>query len=172
VKKPPYLDMGAELSDDGVYRYWLSRRLSMGERAVAFVGLNPSTADATKDDPTIRKCAGFARRWGFDWLYMVNLHAFRSTDPKALRPLDDLTSVGPANQEWLRTMTQKSELVIAAWGQNKLGRYARQLASMVLQMPHCRALKLTQDGNPWHPLYVPYETTLISLPPLDAKETP
>ena len=85
-----YLDMGAELSEDGQYRYWLSRRLSMGERAVLFVGLNPSTADATKDDPTIRKCVGFASRWGYDWLYMGNVHAYRSTNPEGLKPLDDL----------------------------------------------------------------------------------
>ncbi len=156
-----YLDMGAEMSEDGRYRYWLSRRLSMGERAVAFVGLNPSTADATKDDPTIRKCVGFAQRWGFDWLYMVNLHAYRSTDPKALATLDDLTAVGPVNQESLKWVGQKAELVIAAWGQNKLNCYARDLATTVLRLPHCRALKLTKDGHPWHPLYVPYAVELI-----------
>lgn len=84
-----YLQMDAAISDCGTYRYWLARRLSMGERAVAFVGINPSTADATKDDPTIRKCVGFAQRWGYDWLYMLNLCAFRSTAGNARRVLID-----------------------------------------------------------------------------------
>ena len=70
-----YLDASADISDDGMYRYWLSRRLSMGERTVLFVGLNPSTADATKDDPTIRRCVGFARAWGFDGSVSVWLSA-------------------------------------------------------------------------------------------------
>ena len=65
---PQYLEMSAELSEDGRYRYWLSRRLEMGERTVLFVGLNPSTADVQQDDPTIRKWVGFARRWGFNSL--------------------------------------------------------------------------------------------------------
>ena len=71
----------ADISPDGLYRYSLSRRLTAGNRTVLFVGLNPSTADATADDPTIRRCAGFARSWSFDWLLMGNLYALRSTDP-------------------------------------------------------------------------------------------
>lgn len=161
---PRYLDRGVHLSEDGIYRYWLSRRLSMGERAVLFVGLNPSTADADRDDPTIRKCVGFARRWGYDWLYMGNLHAFRSTDPKGLKGLDDLTAVGPENQESLRWLCQKADLVVAAWGGEPVCRYADELARWVLARPNCRALKLTQAGRPWHPLYVPYATTLIEVP--------
>lgn len=79
-----YLESSADVSACGRYRYWLSRRLSMGERTILFVGLNPSTADAALDDPTIRRCVGFARAWGFDWLFMGNVNAFRSTDPKGL----------------------------------------------------------------------------------------
>lgn len=162
---PKYLDMGAELSDNGVHRYALWRRLSMGERAVLFVCLNPSTADALSDDPTVRKGVGFARRWGFDWFYMGNLHAYRSTDPKGLKPLSDLEAVGPANQEALTWMAQKAELVIAAWGGNPLKPYARTLANRVLALPHCRVLRFTKDGNPYHPLYVPYETPLLAARP-------
>lgn len=153
--KPTYLEMGADLSEDGLYRYWLLRRLSMGERAVTFVGLNPSTADATQDDPTIRRCVGYARRWGFDWLYMGNLHAWRSTDPKGL-PTDPLTSVGPRNQEALTWLTQKSELIIACWGAEPLNRYAAALGDCILALPHARVLRFTKKTHkPEHPLYLP-----------------
>jgi hypothetical protein len=84
MRQPKYLDMGAEMSECGEYRYWLSRRLSMGERFVLFVGLNPSTADAMQDDPTIRREVDFARRWGYDWYLKGNVYAYRSTDPKRL----------------------------------------------------------------------------------------
>lgn len=155
-----YLERSASVSEDGLYRYWLSRRLSMGERTVLFVGLNPSTADATHDDPTIRKCVGFAGRWGFDWLLMGNLNAWRSTDPKGL-PVDGLEAVGPRNQEALKWLTHRAEIVVAAWGQNKLNDYARTLSQIILGLPHARTLGTNKDGTPKHPLYLPYGTQLI-----------
>lgn len=154
-----YLDMGADISDNGLYRYWLSRRLSMGERSVLFVGLNPSTADATKDDPTIRRCVSFARSWGFDWLYMANLNAWRSTDPKRL-PKDVIAAVGPRNQEALTWLTQRAEVVVAAWGNASLNIYARALARRILALPRARHLGLTANGSPRHPLYLPKTTPL------------
>jgi len=154
MRKPKYLDMGALVSDDGLYRYWLSRRLAMGERAVLFVGLNPSTADALQDDPTIRRCVGFARAWGFDWLFMGNLNAWRSTDPKKL-PKDALEAVGPRNQDALQWMTGRAELVIAAWGKTPLNTYAQELGRRILALPQTRCLGANQDGSPVHPLYQP-----------------
>ena len=154
-----YLAMGADLSEDGVYCYWLSRRLAMGERTVLFVGLNPSTADARQDDPTIRRCVGFARRWGFDWLYMGNLNAFRSTDPKKL-PVDGLEAVGPRNQEALTWMCQRAEVVVAAWGANTLNDYARTLGQRILAFPQTRCLGSNTDGTPKHPLYLRKTTEL------------
>lgn len=154
MREPVYLASEALISDDGRYRYWLTRRLSMGERAILFVGLNPSTADASQDDPTIRRCVGYARREGFDWLYMGNIYAYRSTDPKALRALDDLEAVGPDNQEHLKWMTDKADLVVAAWGANPLCCYANTLAGWILSLPHCRVLGQNRDGTPKHPLYL------------------
>lgn len=153
--RSPYLAMDAEVSECGRYRYWLSRRLSMGERAILFVGLNPSTADASQDDPTIRRCVDYARRWGFDWLYMGNLMAFRSTDPKGL-PGDSLAAVGPMNAEALAWMSQKAELVVCSWGANKIaiGPYAVQLAARMMQRQNARHLGLNKDGSPKHPLYL------------------
>jgi hypothetical protein len=158
-----YLDMGADISEDGLYRYWLSRRISMGERTVVFVGLNPSTADAAQDDPTIRKCVGFAQRWGYDWIYMANLYAWRATDPKRLvRFAKDysLQAVGPNNQDALKWMTQKADVVVAAWGQTRLCDYATTLSRIVLNLPQTRCLGQNNDGTPKHPLYLPYATLL------------
>lgn len=158
-----YLQAGADISEDGLYRYWLSRRLGMGERTVLFVGLNPSTADAEQDDPTIRRCVGFARSWGFDWLFMGNVCAYRSTDPKALASLDELAAVGPGNQDALKWMTQRAELVVAAWGQNKLSAYAQTLADTIMALPHARCLGQTKSGAPKHPLYLRSDSPLIAI---------
>jgi hypothetical protein len=156
-----YLDSSALISDDGAYRYWLSRRLTAGWRTVLFIGLNPSTADATKDDPTIRRCVGYARLWGFDWLLMGNIYGYRSTDPKALRTQED--PVGPDNQEALKWMAQKAELVIAAWGANPLNCYANTLAGWILSMPHCRVLGQNKNGSPKHPLYLRADAQPVAL---------
>jgi hypothetical protein len=155
----PYLETGANISDDGDYRYWLSRRLSMGERTVLFVGLNPSTADASQDDPTIRRCVGFARQWGFDWLYMGNVCAYRATNPKALLTVDD--PVGPENQDALKWMAQRADLIVAAWGRNRLNCYASTLAGWILSLPQTRCLGRNADGTPKHPLYLKSDTQLV-----------
>lgn len=155
-----YLEASASISDDGLYRYWLSRRLSMGERTVLFVGLNPSTADATQDDPTIRRCVGFARTWGFDWFLMGNLYAYRSTNPKVISTLDGIEGLGPLNQEALTWMSQKAEVIVAAWGANKLNPAARWLARWILTRPHTRCLGQNADGTPKHPLYLPKTAAL------------
>lgn len=152
-----YLESSAEISSDGLYRYWLSRRISMGERTVLFVGLNPSTADALQDDPTIRRCVGFAQSWGFDWLFMGNLYAYRSTDPK---PLKDLVTcpIGPKNEETLRWLTGRADRVIAAWGAEPLNPDAKILAAHILSLPRTRCLGVNKDGSPKHPLYLSAST--------------
>ena len=161
--KTRYLEASADISEDGLYRYWLSRRLSMGERMVLFVGLNPSTADAQQDDPTIRRCVGFARDWGFDWLLMGNLCAYRSTNPKVLLTIDD--PVGPLNQDALKWMMQKAELVVAAWGKHRVNCYAHTLVGWILSLPHTRCLGQNGDGSPRHPLYLPKTTALVEPSP-------
>ena len=90
---------GAVLSPCGVYRYLLTRRLGRGAKVATFIMLNPSRADAEKDDATIRKCMGFASRWDCARLQVVNLFALRAADPAALRGVDD--PVGPENTAWL-----------------------------------------------------------------------
>lgn len=152
----------ADLSDDGTYRYWLGRRWDDGE-SLAFIMLNPSTADANDDDPTIRKCVGFARRLGYTAIGVMNLFAYRATDPKVLvRAMrDGVDVIGPETDERLGTLLRSNLAlgngVVAAWGaQSGIDARVRQ----VLSMPGSRALctlGLTAKGVPRHPLMLGYE---------------
>lgn len=155
--KVPYLGMSAVQSADNRFRFRLSRYLSMGDRTVVFVGLNPSTADANNDDPTIRKCAGFARLWGFNHLVMVNIYAWRATRPKDLLAQMERDIAVPQNEEEVRIATDTADLVIAAWGATKLRLKGQALANTVACLPHTRVLRFTEKTQkPEHPLYVPY----------------
>lgn len=161
---------GAHISECGRYRYNLWRGWSQpgtgpqaGE-APLFVMLNPSTADAETDDATIRKCIGFATRWGFRYLTVVNVFAYRATDPKKLLDLSPEDRVGPLNDEAIRSNVESHELIVAAWGAQarridpqRLDRVRNLLGSRV------RCLRKSVDGQPWHPLYVPYDTALEAL---------
>src|SRR3954471_10304152 len=110
---------GAHLSSDGVYRYTLSRLWDTDPVSpeMVWVMLNPSTADAAVDDPTIRRCIGFARLWGYAGIRVVNLFALRAADPKALLAHQD--PVGPDNDHWLRAVTGE-RFTMAAWGSHAM----------------------------------------------------
>ncbi|HEY7906212.1 MAG TPA: DUF1643 domain-containing protein [Wenzhouxiangella sp.] len=149
---PFYPDMKREATFSSCqrYRYSLLREWSATQSKVLFVGLNPSTADAELDDPTIRRCIGFAKAWGFGGLYMGNLFAYRSTDPKGLLATSD--PIGPDNDAVLLQLAQAASLVVAAWGNHgTLMDRAEQVKSL------CRPLsilKLNRSGQPAHPLYL------------------
>ena len=102
----------AAFSPDRRYRYTLRRQWDDALPYCLFVMLNPSTADATQDDPTIRRCIGFTKAWGFGGLLVGNLFALRSTDPAALYHADD--PVGPENDSCLRTLRDEAALSVAA----------------------------------------------------------
>lgn len=114
-----------------------------------FIGLNPSTADARDDDPTLRVCMGYARRWGYGGVLLGNLFAWRSTDPAALRAAHD--PVGPRNDKALRRLQADAALVVCAWGEG--GAYGDRDRDVlaVLRSPHC--LVRLRSGRPGHPLY-------------------
>lgn len=143
----------ATFSMDGVYRYDLLRRWGPGA-AVNFIGLNPSTADATLDDPTIRRCIGFAKTWGFDALWMTNLFALRATDPKVMLAAEE--PFGSMNDVAIKTAAIRSELVVAAWGVHGAHLDADVNARATLR--HLHHLGLTKGGHPKHPLYLRAET--------------
>ena len=119
-----------------------------------FIGLNPSTADETKSDPTVTRCMNYARQWGYDGLIMTNLFAYRSTDPKALKAVDD--PVGPENDRYLIMSAIKASLVAAAWGNHGgyLGRDGRVGSKLLQYRSKLHVLKRTKLGYPSHPLYL------------------
>lgn len=153
-------EKGAVLSDDGVYRYELTRRWGPGP-LVCWVMLNPSTADAEVDDPTIRRCMGFTRRWGHDGIKVVNLYALRATDPKELARHPD--PIGPANFIWVRAAVSESPLVVVAWGASAPVR-GPGVSDVVVPAQRdnipVRCLGRTKQGFPRHPLYVKADTPL------------
>jgi hypothetical protein len=146
---------GALVSPDGQYRYLLQRRWSEVGPLLTFVMLNPSTADASNDDPTIRRCIGFAKREGFAGLTVLNLYAFRATKPADLWRASD--PVGPANDDMIRTHVLQAwkdwQPVVAAWGTNAPRARVLQVCAMT-DGADWRALGLTKDGHPRHPLYL------------------
>lgn len=152
---------GAVISGCGRYRYQLTREWGTG-RAVCFVMLNPSTADASIDDPTIRRCIGFAKRLGGSKLVVVNLFAYRSTDPSALSAQED--PEGEDNQHWIDTSVNGSSTVAAGWGVLKPP--LPQSISRRIERLRSRAEKLwclgkTKAGHPRHPLYVKADQPLV-----------
>ena len=156
------MQKGAVLSEDGLYRYKLWRCWDEDAHGVVWVMLNPSTADADIDDPTIRRCIAFARAWHAGSIAVVNLFAARATNPRALKAMPD--PVGPDNDHWLRWAGQGNwagDLVLA-WGAHAPGVSRDQInrAFGWLCYRRCWCLGRTKDGHPKHPLYVPGDTRL------------
>jgi len=130
---------------------------------VLFVGLNPSTADAQADDPTIRRMARFARDWGFGGMTVCNLFAFRATDPRILKLAHD--PIGPANNRVLRREAGRAALIVACWGNHGLWR-RQAAAALPLLGDRSRPLLcfgLTHLGQPKHPLYLRRDITPVPL---------
>ena len=145
-----FIESGAEFSPDRLYRYSLWRFWEKDKGYAAFICLNPSTADAFKDDPTVRRCINYSKKWGYGGLVMLNLFAYRSTDPKNLYIVSD--PIGPDNDFHLRNASRKAGVTIAAWG-TRGNYFARDKAVLdILTNPKC--LILTKTGHPGHPLYL------------------
>lgn len=154
-------DTGAVLSDDREYRYRLWRTWNLDEPTLAFFMLNPSTADETEDDNTIRRCIGYAKDWGYGKLVVGNLFAYRTSEPEDLRDHPD--PVGPANDRHLRAICDEADRVIAAWGTDgSLQGRERE----VVELLDCdlEALNITKDGHPNHPLYQPKDAEPVPFP--------
>jgi len=145
-----FQDNGASFSPCRLYRYSLWRFWNKPKGYVAFMCLNPSTADETNPDPTVTRCINFANSWGYGGMMMLNLFAYRSTDPKQLLMVTD--PVGPENDIYIRNASSRSDLTIIAWGVDKaIGKRSDEVLKL-LKDPHY--LALTKNGSPWHPLYL------------------
>lgn len=153
---------GAYLSADQQYRYRLWRIWSKTAPPDVWIMLNPSTADADMDDPTIRRCMGFSRGWGSGGILVLNLFAYRSPDPKQLASAPD--PIGPENDVILRQECQARHdaRIICAWGSHITagiggrGHVVKTLIQALGIQVYC--LGVTQAGYPKHPLYIPSRT--------------
>lgn len=190
-----YTNSGATISKCGKYRFMLWREWrgtgtdenwlfwedddgsplldgageQMGEPlACVFIMLNPSTADGEKDDPTIRKCVKLAKSWGFDQLIVINLFAWRATDPKALLQVPECDDpVGWQNQGYFEEALEGAGKIVCAWGAN--GAHLNQAETALgwideynIRNAPVEALRVSEKtGQPWHPLYIPDLTTPI-----------
>lgn len=147
---------GAVFSIDERYRYLLYRRWNLlfaaeSPRMAAFIGLNPSVADASRNDPTITRCINFAKSWGYDGMYMLNGRAFIATKPADMKRADD--PIGPHNADYLTRYTDLAKITVCCWGANIKGvskEFMRELWGNIAGPTHC--LGLSQAGHPLHPL--------------------
>lgn len=158
----------ALLSHDGRYRYALTRRWNPEAPTVVFIMLNPSTADGSVDDPTIRRCTGYARLWGAGGLLVLNLFALRATDPAELKRAAD--PVGPANDIAIEQLLDRTNSnlghVVAAWGNHGslLGRAEAVTAAVAGLGVRLWSLGCTSTGQPRHPLYLPADAQMVDFP--------
>lgn len=142
----------ATLSSCSMYRYSLRRTWQEGARTVCFIMLNPSTADAEIDDPTIRRCIGFGQSWNFDALEVVNLFALRATKPVALLAASD--PIGPENDEAIVLAASRAEQIICAWGAEPLAVDRTLPVFAMLKRYPLYCVGVTKSCRPKHPLYV------------------
>jgi len=153
--------------DNDEYRVALVRQWDITLPSIMFGMMNPSEARADIDDPTIAKVCGFARRWGFGTAYISNIHAYRCTDQMRLTEVAD--PVGPGNDEWIMNLAIASDRVVLAYGTPKhkaLRARGPQVARMLIAAgikPH--VFKLSVDGVPYHPLYLPNDTKTFEWSP-------
>ncbi len=169
MKQPTnHLLKSAVISECGQFRYQLERlsaKRTSRKSTVTFIGLNPSTADASQDDPTIRRCIQFAHSWEFKTLIVVNLFAFRATKPIDLFKAPD--PIGTENDAYIEQAISRASMVIACWGEHGVRndracyvrrRYQRRLS----------ALRINRSGQPAHPLYLPGSLKPVKLSALAA----
>jgi len=153
--------MSAIISDDGLYRYRLERELSGSDDTTVIIMVNPSTADATANDATIRKLIGFGQRNDWGRIIVGNLFAYRATDVRELGKIAD--PVGPDNDRYLSAMMAEADRVIYAWGpvakQPKFWRRRWRTVDDIVRSAGHMSLSIGEPakcGHPRHPLMLAY----------------
>ena len=141
------MNKGAIFSEENIYRYPLSRVWDINKPKILFIMLNPSTADEFVEDPTIRRVINYAKDWGYGSVYVGNLYAFRSTDPKGLNNVED--PIGPENITNIQALIGLVDKVIYAWGNE---RKEPEWLKKLVDAPYC--IDISKKGIPKHPLYL------------------
>jgi len=154
---------GAQFSRCRRWRYLLWRRWDPSRPVANFLMLNPSTADEFKLDPSCTRARNYAERWGYGGLIVTNIFGWRATDPKVMRSVKD--PVGRGNDAAIVRAAREAKIVVCAWGTHgqHLGRGTEVLD--LLKDVQLHALRVTADGHPAHPLYLPQALTPAVFPP-------
>jgi hypothetical protein len=153
---------GATIDPSGKYRYSLWRIWNAELPKVLFIMLNPSTADGDLDDPTIRRCIGFAKLWGYGSLEVVNLFAYRATNPDELKKCED--PIGPDNDIHIRRAATQTDKIIIAWGTMGVLYDRNRSVMKILCSFRTYCLDISNGGHPKHPLYIAADRELIRYP--------
>ena len=152
------MQKASQLSPCRTYRYRLDRTWDRAKPSVLFVLFNPSTADESLDDPTLRRCIGFAQKWGYGGLCVINLYSLRTPNPKEL--LAHPAPKGPAQMRFFQEALEEHQDVVCAWGLQG-GPISHHFSPGTHRIFH---LGLNRDGSPKHPLYLPASSDLLSWP--------
>lgn len=160
------MECGAVFSPCQQWRYSLWRIWDRDLPRVLFIGLNPSTATETVNDPTVTRCINFARDWGYGGMFMGNIFAFRATDPRVMKAF--AKPVGPENDAWLLKMHQEAGISVAAWGTHGAHLNREKQALALLEGLHC--LGVTKENHPKHPLYLKRDLRPIEYQPTAVKK--
>lgn len=153
------MNKGAIFSRDRKYRYMLWREWDSSKGTCVFIGLNPSTADEKEDDPTLRRCVNFAKQWGYGKYVMVNLFAYRATEPHELQK--QAKPIGYKNNYHIKMQCNDADLVVAAWGNHGSFMKRDQKVLRLLKDTLLKCFKITATGQPAHPLYQPKGIELL-----------
>jgi len=163
---------GAQFSRCRRWRYLLWRRWDPSRPVANFLMLNPSTADEFKLDPSCTRARNYAERWGYGGLIVTNIFGWRATDPKVMRSVKD--PVGRGNDAAIVRAAREAKIVVCAWGTH--GKHLARGTEVLelLKGIQLHALRVTADGHPSHPLYLPQALTPAVFPPLsrDAATAP
>lgn len=157
--------MSAIISDCGAYRYTLERDVAMAGPLFLFIGVNPSTADAAKNDATVRKWIGFVKRWGGRGFLVGNAFAFRSKDVKALATAID--PIGPHNDWHIMQLAVRADVIVPCWGNTGKvpprlrGRFEFLTGMLTGAGKPLHCFGRTQGGDPLHPQMLAYSTPLM-----------
>lgn len=155
------LNAGADFSECGQYRYALWRIWDETKPLVMFIGLNPSTANETENDPTIRSVERIAKANGYGGFYMMNCFPFVSTDPKQMLLCRPKSLEWNTNELWLWEVAKQCQVIVFAWGNfgvvKELGR-DKDLSNL---FPNAKALAVNKNGSPKHPLYCKSDTRFV-----------
>ena len=146
---------GAIIDPTELYRYSLWREWDKNAPRIVFVMLNPSRADETTDDPTVRRCISFAQSWGYGYLEVVNLFAYRASNPAELKKIAD--PVGTENDRYLENAIKLADKILVAWGNHGIFRERYKVVLNLLKSiseTKIYCLGITKKGHPSHPLYI------------------